>query len=155
MKRGLLPLASQRVRRKSDITAHFLARRCHLWLRKIRFALASPPVCLFLPRRIQGRLTSLLPLCRPASCPSMQDCPRRLVNTGNTKPLTTSLLCLEDCHDNTQWITRRAGVFVSWIHTEICPSSALLCEGVQLWLMCCLSHHQNKEPFTAGTQKSV
>lgn len=38
---------------------------------------------------------------RQASCASLLDCPRRMVNTGNTKLLNASLLCLEDCHDNT------------------------------------------------------
>lgn len=80
-------------------------------------------LCVFFLHR---RKTSLLPLWRPASCASLQDCPRRLVNIGNTKPLTTSLLCLEDCHDNTEWISWRAGVLVRWMHTEICPSTALL-----------------------------
>lgn len=38
----------------------------------------------------------------PAPWALLQHYPGRLVNTGNTNPLNTSLLCLEECHDNTQ-----------------------------------------------------
>lgn len=89
-------------------------------------------------------------LWRPASCASLQDSSSHLVNTGNTKILNTSLLCLEDCHDNTQWISWRAGVFVRWIHTEMCPSSGLLLKAVQLWLMCSCLSLMHQEPLTAG-----
>lgn len=55
---------------------------------------------------VEALKSALLPLWIPASLVSLQHYPGRLVNTGNTNPQNTSLLCLEDCHDNTQWTPR-------------------------------------------------
>lgn len=55
---------------------------------------------------VEALKSSLLPLWIPASLVSLQHYPGCLVNTGNTNPQNTSLLCLEDCHDNTQWTPR-------------------------------------------------
>lgn len=75
-------------------------RRCTLLLPRLVFFLC-PCVCSSSKEELEYSLP-----WSPASSASLQHYPGRLVNTGNTNPLNTSLLCLEDCHDNTQWTPR-------------------------------------------------
>lgn len=77
-----------------------LRRRTLLFPRLVFF------LCFVCSSSVEKLKSSLLPLWDPASRASLRHYPGRLVNTGNTNPLNTSLLCLEDCHDNTQWTPR-------------------------------------------------
>lgn len=100
---------------------------CRLLSSQIKFP--PLPVCV-VGRGFKADLTSLLLLWGPASCASLQDCPRHLVNTGNTKPLNTSLLCMENYHDNMQWISRRAGCLLGGYtlrYAQAVPFSVRVC----------------------------
>lgn len=62
----------------------------------------------------------------------VQGCLKLLANTEKTKPLNTSLLCLEDCHDNTRRMSWRAGLFVGWKPAEKWPFIGLKLVSVTL-----------------------
>lgn len=85
---------------------------------------SSVLVCSF----VEALKSSLLPLWIPAPLVSLQHYPGRLVNTGNTNPQNTSLLCLEDCHDNSELLERFSVCEVDsyWDMPKSCPSDQVL-----------------------------
>lgn len=85
-------------------------------------------------------------LWSPASHASLQHYPGRLVNTGNTNPPNTSLLCLEDCHDNTQWAPREMWCLLG-------GSILRYAQALPSWPRACSCHGgKNKEPLIAETE---